>query len=116
MRELVERIGKERVRFGSEREGPAGEPIDAVDMTRFEALARVLWNKAIFEENLPAVVAIIERLEGKPVQPVAAKVGAATGAAPFTADEMAQAQRELADWLTGGPFGDAEAGEPDGAA
>ena len=116
VRELVTRIGQERVLFGNEAPGADGEPVDAVEMTRLEALARVLWNKAIFEENLPAVIAIIERLEGKPVQPVAAKVKAGYGAAPFTADEMAQAQADLDEWLTGGPLGGSEAGEPEGTA
>ena len=116
VRELLERIGKERVWFGNEEVGPNGEPVDAVEMTRFEALVRVLWSKAIFEENLAAICAIIERLEGKPVQPVAAKVGAGDGVAPFTADEMAAAQQELSEWLTGGPFGGSEAEEPEGAA
>ena len=114
MRELIDRIGRERVLYGNEEPGPDGEPADAVEMTRFEALVRTLWNKAIFEENLAAIVTIIERLEGKPMQPVAANVRAERSGAPFTADEMAAAQQELSGWLAGGPFSDAEAETPEG--
>ena len=42
---MVTRIGQERVLFGNETPGADCEPVDAVEMTRLEALARVLTNQ-----------------------------------------------------------------------
>jgi len=78
--ELLDRIGDELVRPPNAAEGGA--------ITRRELLARVLWTRAILDADGAATKLIIEYLDGKPGDTVAAP-----GEAPeFNADDMALAE------------------------
>jgi hypothetical protein len=86
--ELIKAVAGERVAFGD------GEP--RVTMTRREALTRILWAMAL-GGDLAACRVLLEYMEGKPVQRVAAAVGQAELPA-VTADQLAQAQAALVTW------------------
>ena len=66
-------------------------------MSRREVMARLLWKQAL-EGDLAACRLLLEYIDGKPVQAVAAAV-AHGGPRPITADEMARAQEAVAAWI-----------------
>ena len=89
--EMLDRIGDELV---APPGGPAG---DSPRITRRELLARVLWTRAIQDADGAAIKLIIEYLDGKPGDTVAA-----AGEAPeFNADDMALAEKLLREGLDG---------------
>ncbi len=80
-------IGQERVTFtdGSAEDGAQ----ETAEYTRLERLARVLWTVSL-NADLRAMRLLLEYIEGKPVQTVAATVKPG-GVRTITADEMVQA-------------------------
>jgi hypothetical protein len=80
---LVGAIGTERVAH------PLGGD-DAVEMTRCEALARVLWTRAVADGDMTAIKLLVELLE--------CKGGEATADRLLNADMLAEAGKALLDW------------------
>jgi hypothetical protein len=81
---------------------------DGAKETRFEILAGRLWQMALVEGDRAAIRTIMEYCEGKPTAALAATL-AAGGRLSITADDLARAARELADWETEIEAGDLEA-------
>ena len=93
--DLMREIGEELVTF---RDGPPegafdfGDPVEISEMSRRERMARVVWAEAL-DGNLKAVQLILDYTEGRPLQAMAVAAGVR-----FTADEYAQAEKQLAAW------------------
>jgi hypothetical protein len=85
--EMLDRIGDELVRAPGVPAGDAAGP----RLSRRELLARVLWTRAVVDADAAATRLIIEYLDGKPGDLVAAPAGAPA----FTADDLAQAEALL---------------------
>ena len=100
--DLLREVGAETIPF------PPGDD-GAVTMTRREALARVLWTRALFDGDLATARVIIDYLDGKP--------GEASPAAPprFTADDLALAEALLWKAMHGAATAQGSQVEPEGA-
>jgi hypothetical protein len=86
--ELLRAVAGERIAIGD------GEPRRR--MSQREALAHLLWDMAL-RGDLTACRLILEYMEGKPLQRIAAAVS--SGEPPeFTADELARAEERLLEW------------------
>lgn len=46
------------------------EPVDETGMTRKQALARLMWSKALDDGDMPAMKYIYDRIDGSPRQAV----------------------------------------------
>ena len=99
MAELARTIAQERVEF-TDGAGADGNAEKAV-YTRLERLLRVMWTMAL-DGDLPAIRCLLEYMEGKPVQVVAAAISQEEGR-PMTGDEMqkalAGAMEKIEAWL-----------------
>ncbi len=92
----AETVGEALRAVGAERL-PAAEG-RRVRVTGREALARRLWEAAL-GGDLAASRLVLEYTEGKPVQPIAARVTAHIELMPpLTEEEAARARAELAEW------------------
>jgi Family of unknown function (DUF5681) len=86
--ELLRAVAGERIAIGD------GDPVRR--MSQREALAHLLWDMAL-RGDLAACKLILEYMEGKPLQRVAATVGPPEKV-EFAADELARAEEELLEW------------------
>jgi hypothetical protein len=100
--ELLRAVAGERIAIGD------GEPHRRRSLR--EALAHLLWDMAL-RGDLAACRLILEYMEGKPVQRVAAEVRA-SGQPEANADEMANATAGLEAWLDSLAPGDGEGSVP----
>ncbi len=112
MAELARAIAQERVEF-TDGTVAAGNVEKAV-YSRLERLLRVMWTEAL-EGNIPAIRCLLEYMEGKPVQLVAATVAQEEGRA-MTGDELARmladALARLEAWLREASAGQSGTGSP----
>jgi hypothetical protein len=83
--ELLRAVAGERIAIGD------GDP--PRKMTQREALAHLLWDMAL-RGDLAACKLILEYMEGKPLQRVAAALGSLE-LPELTADDLARAEQEL---------------------
>jgi hypothetical protein len=86
--ELLRAVAGERIAIGD------GDPPRR--MSQREALAHLLWDMAL-RGDLAACKLILETMEGKPLQRVAAALGPLEQP-DLTADELARAQEGLLEW------------------
>lgn len=116
MAELARAIAQERVEFtdGSVADGNAEKAL----YSRLERLLRVMWTMAL-DGDLRAIRCLLEYMEGKPVQVVAASV-VREGERPLTADQLkdmlSEALARVEEWRkeSGTAPGDGESAGPNG--
>lgn len=103
---LLRAVGRECIPF------PIGQPEEEVVMARREALARVLWTRALSDGNLVAIRLLLDHLAGAR----SGETEKAEAALRFTADDAARAEALLQRWAAelgaSGDVPDATEGQP----